>query len=37
VLSMYPGIEEAEGLASIAYVAEMAREHFVDIPLERSA
>ncbi len=37
VLSMYPGIEEADVLACIAYGAEMAREHFVDIPLERSA
>lgn len=37
VLGRFPGIEHADVLACIAYGAEMAREHFVDIALERSA
>lgn len=33
ILSDYPGIEEADIRACIAYGAEMARERFVEIPL----
>ena len=36
ILEQYPGLEEADILACIAYGAEMARERFVDIPLTRS-
>ena len=34
ILEAYPGLEEADILACIAYGAEMARERFVDIPIE---
>lgn len=34
ILQDYPQLEEADILACIAYGAEMARERFVDIPLE---
>ncbi len=37
VLDNYPGLEEADVLACIAYGAEMAREHFVDVPVDKSA
>jgi uncharacterized protein (DUF433 family) len=37
ILRNYPGIEEANILACIAYGSEMSRERFVDIPLEASA
>jgi uncharacterized protein (DUF433 family) len=37
LLATYPGLVEADVLACIAYGAEMSREHFVDIPLDRSA
>jgi uncharacterized protein (DUF433 family) len=37
ILENYPGIEEADVLACIAYGAEMSRERFVDIPVKRSA
>ena len=37
LLEQYPGIEEADVLACIAYGAEMSREHYVDIPPETSA
>ncbi|MBI4860679.1 MAG: DUF433 domain-containing protein [Candidatus Riflebacteria bacterium] len=33
LLDQYPGIEEADILACIAYGAEMSRERFVDLPL----
>jgi len=33
LLADYPGLEEADILACIAYGAEMARERFVDIPI----
>jgi uncharacterized protein (DUF433 family) len=33
ILDQYPGLEEADVLACIAYGAEMARERFVDIPI----
>ncbi|HTG62814.1 MAG TPA: DUF433 domain-containing protein [Terriglobia bacterium] len=33
ILREYPGLEEEDIRACIAYGAEMAREHFVDIPL----
>jgi uncharacterized protein (DUF433 family) len=36
ILSEYPGLEEEDIRACIAYGAEMAREHFVDIPLEQA-
>jgi uncharacterized protein (DUF433 family) len=34
ILSQYPQLEEADVLACIAYGSEMARERYVDIPLE---
>jgi len=34
ILQDYPQLEEADILACIAYGAEMARERFVDIPLQ---
>jgi uncharacterized protein (DUF433 family) len=34
ILDDYPGLEEADILACIAYGAEMARERFVEIPIE---
>ena len=34
ILEEYPQIEEADILACLAYGAEMAREHFVEVPLE---
>lgn len=37
VLSDYPGLEEADILACIAYGSEMSRERYVDIPLEAHA
>ena len=33
VLREFPGMEEADVLACIAYGAEMARERYVDIPV----
>jgi uncharacterized protein (DUF433 family) len=32
IVSEYPGLEEADILACIAYGAEMARERYVEIP-----
>ena len=37
VLKQYPGLEEDDINACIAYGAEMARERFVDIPLQGKA
>jgi len=34
LLAEYPGLEEADILACIAYGAEMSRERFVEIPVE---
>ena len=34
ILQDYPQLEEADILACLAYGAEMARERFVDIPLQ---
>ena len=34
ILEEYPQLEEADILACLAYGAEMAREHFVEVPLE---
>lgn len=34
ILTEYPDLEEADILACIAYGAEMARERFIDIPME---
>jgi len=34
ILDQYPGLEEADILACIAYGAEMARERVVEIPSE---
>lgn len=34
ILEDYPDLEEADIMACIAYGAEMARERFVDIPLQ---
>ena len=33
ILEQYPGVEQADVLACIAYGAEMSRERYVDIPL----
>jgi uncharacterized protein (DUF433 family) len=32
ILKNYPGVEEADILACIAYGAEMSRERFVEVP-----
>jgi uncharacterized protein (DUF433 family) len=37
LLEQYPGLEEADILACIAYGAEMARERIVEIPVEAQA
>lgn len=37
ILADYPGLEEADVLACIAYGAEMSRERFVDIPVKKTA
>jgi uncharacterized protein (DUF433 family) len=37
ILQEYPGLEEADILACIAYGAEMARERYVEIPFEAKA
>jgi uncharacterized protein (DUF433 family) len=34
LLAEYPGLEQADILACIAYGAEMSRERFVEIPVE---
>ncbi len=34
ILEEYPQLEEADIMACIAYGAEMARERFVEIPIE---
>jgi uncharacterized protein (DUF433 family) len=34
ILEDYPGLEEADVLACIAYGAEMSRERFVEVPIE---
>ena len=36
ILDNYPGLEEADVLACIAYGAEMSRERHVDIPVKRT-
>lgn len=36
ILDDYPGIEEADILACIAYGAEMSRERYVELPVEKS-
>ena len=33
ILNNYPGLEEADILACIAYGAEMARDRYVDFPM----
>ena len=37
ILENYPGLEEADIQACIAYGAEMSRERFVNVPLEPAA
>jgi uncharacterized protein (DUF433 family) len=37
ILDDYPGLEEADILACIAYGAEMSRERYVDLPTKQSA
>ena len=37
LIEQYPGVEEADVLACIAYGAEMSRERYVEVPLEASA
>jgi uncharacterized protein (DUF433 family) len=33
IVKQYPGLEEADVLACIAYGAEMSRERYIEIPL----
>ena len=37
ILADYPGLEEADVLACLAYGAEMTRERFVDLPVKKTA
>lgn len=37
LLEQYPGIEEVDVLACLAYGAEMSRERYVEVHLEESA
>lgn len=37
ILADYPGLEEADILACIAYGAEMSRERYVDLPAKQNA
>jgi len=37
ILAEYPQLEEADVLACIAYGAEMSRERYVEIPLEKAS
>jgi len=37
ILDDYPGLEEADILACIAYGAEMSQERYVDLPTKQSA
>jgi uncharacterized protein (DUF433 family) len=37
ILADYPGLEEADIRACIAYGAEMSRERYVDVPMRTSA
>ena len=37
ILGEYPGLEEADIRACIAYGAEMARERFIEIPLDNAS
>ena len=37
ILKDYPGIEEADILACIAYGSEMSRERYVDLPVIRES
>jgi len=37
ILQDYPGLEEADLLACVAYGSEMARERYVSVPLEPAA
>ncbi|HTD67412.1 MAG TPA: DUF433 domain-containing protein [Candidatus Limnocylindria bacterium] len=37
IIEDYPGLEESDIQACIAYGAEMARERFVNVPLEPAA
>jgi len=34
IIKQYPGIEEADILACIAYAAEIARERYIELPKE---
>lgn len=34
ILDDYPGLEEADVLACIAYGAEMSRERYVEVPMD---
>jgi len=37
ILDGYPGLEEADVRACIAYGAEMSRERYVDVPMVRDS
>jgi uncharacterized protein (DUF433 family) len=37
ILKQYPGLEEADVRACIAYAAEISQERYVDVPLEAKA
>lgn len=37
ILEDYPGLEELDVLACIAYGAEMSRERYIDVPMVRDS
>jgi uncharacterized protein (DUF433 family) len=37
ILADYPGLEEADILACIAYGSEMSRERYIDVPMRKPA
>jgi uncharacterized protein (DUF433 family) len=37
ILDDYPGLQEEDVLACLAYAAEMSRERYVDVPFKRTA
>lgn len=37
ILKNYPGLEEEDILACLAYASEISRERFVDLPVKRAS